>query len=191
MAKGKNQHVVPHRDGGWAVKGEGRTKATSVHGTQREAISAAREIARNQNSEIIIHRPNGQIRDHDIQGSDPFPPRSREQGIGRNLVAHRGPDDYMSMTTSKSEGTKALVKTKSASIDAPLWEEFLRAARRQNRNASEELNNFMRECLEIWDDQELDEQIQRDAQATGYQEEDAVELVRRYRKDKDEQRASA
>ncbi|EPU4821119.1 DUF2188 domain-containing protein, partial [Escherichia coli] len=27
---GKDQHVVPH-DGGWAVKGAGNSKATSVH----------------------------------------------------------------------------------------------------------------------------------------------------------------
>ena len=35
---GKNQHVVPHNDN-WAVKGAGNSKATSVHSTQREAIS--------------------------------------------------------------------------------------------------------------------------------------------------------
>ena len=29
MAKGKNQHVVKHPDG-WAVKGEGNSKATKV-----------------------------------------------------------------------------------------------------------------------------------------------------------------
>ncbi|WP_162544262.1 DUF2188 domain-containing protein, partial [Klebsiella pneumoniae] len=42
---GKNQHVVTHPDG-WAVKGEGNERATSVHSTQAEAIEAAREIAR-------------------------------------------------------------------------------------------------------------------------------------------------
>ncbi|WP_143808518.1 DUF2188 domain-containing protein, partial [Pantoea rodasii] len=43
---GKNQHVVPH-NGEWAVKGEGNVKATSVHDTQKQAIDAARAIARN------------------------------------------------------------------------------------------------------------------------------------------------
>ena len=33
---GKNQHVVPHGDG-WAVRGEGNERATSVHVTQSEA----------------------------------------------------------------------------------------------------------------------------------------------------------
>lgn len=70
----KNQHVVPH-SGGWAVKGAGNQKATSVHSTQRDAISAARDIARNQGSEMLIHRENGQIRERNTYGNDPFPPK--------------------------------------------------------------------------------------------------------------------
>lgn len=71
---GKNQHIVPHRDG-WAIKGEGNQRATSVHSTQRGAIDAAREIARNQKAELVIHRPDGRIRDKDSHGNDSFPPR--------------------------------------------------------------------------------------------------------------------
>ena len=37
---GKNQHVTPHKDGGWQVKGEGNSKATIRTSTQREAIEA-------------------------------------------------------------------------------------------------------------------------------------------------------
>ena len=70
----KNQHVVPHA-GGWAVRGAGNGRATSVHDTQRAAIDAARGIAQNQHSELLIHGRNGQIRDRDSYGSDPFPPR--------------------------------------------------------------------------------------------------------------------
>lgn len=71
---GKNQHVVPHKNG-WAVKGAGNKRATSVHRTQETARKAARNIAINQKSEVVIHRPNGQIRDKDSYGNDPFPPR--------------------------------------------------------------------------------------------------------------------
>ncbi|MCP4122533.1 MAG: DUF2188 domain-containing protein [Bacteroidetes bacterium] len=71
---GKNQHVVPHQDG-WAVKGAGNQKATSLHSTQSDAQQAAREIAINQQSEVVIHRPNGQIRDKDSYGNDPYPPK--------------------------------------------------------------------------------------------------------------------
>ncbi|WP_441316305.1 DUF2188 domain-containing protein, partial [Escherichia coli] len=49
---GKDQHVVPH-DGGWAVKGSGNSKATSVHSTKQSAVDAARGIATNQKSELV------------------------------------------------------------------------------------------------------------------------------------------
>ena len=71
---GKNQHVVPHANG-WAVRGAGNSRATSVHDTQRDAIGAARDIAQHQHSELLIHGRNGQIRDRDSYGGDPFPPR--------------------------------------------------------------------------------------------------------------------
>jgi uncharacterized protein YdaT len=71
---GKNQHVVPH-NGKWGVRGEGNSKVTKATGTQSEAIEKAREIAKNQKSEMIVHRPNGQIRDKNSYGNDPFPPK--------------------------------------------------------------------------------------------------------------------
>lgn len=71
---GKNQHVVPH-NGKWAVKGEGNSKVTAVTRTQQEAIDIARDIARNQQSELRIHGANGQIRACDSYGNDPYPPK--------------------------------------------------------------------------------------------------------------------
>ena len=65
-----HQHVV-RRGGDWAVRGEGNGRDTSRHPTQGDAIDAAREIARNQHSEVVIHRPNGLIRDKDSYGEDP------------------------------------------------------------------------------------------------------------------------
>jgi uncharacterized protein YdaT len=70
----KDQHVVPH-DRGWAVKGEGNSRASSVHDTQAQAIEAARQTAINQKTEVLIHGRNGQIRARDSFGSDPFPPK--------------------------------------------------------------------------------------------------------------------
>ncbi|WP_149241488.1 DUF2188 domain-containing protein [Dyadobacter sp. 32] len=69
----KNQHVVPH-NGNWGVRGEGNSRVTVVTGTQAEAIERAREIAINQQSELLIHGRNGQIRDRNSYGNDPFPP---------------------------------------------------------------------------------------------------------------------
>jgi Uncharacterized protein conserved in bacteria (DUF2188) len=71
---GKNQHVVPHGDG-WAVRAEGNEWATSVHPTQLEATDAARQIATNQRSEVLIHGRNGQIRERNSYGNDPCPPK--------------------------------------------------------------------------------------------------------------------
>ena len=73
---GKNQHVVPN-NGGWSVKGAGNSKATANTGTQKEAINIARGIAQNQKSEVVIHRPNGQIRDKDSYGNDTNPPKDK------------------------------------------------------------------------------------------------------------------
>jgi hypothetical protein len=71
---GKNQHVVPHK-GGWAVKGEGNQRATSIQPTQAKATEVAKAIAQNQKSETVVHRPDGRIRAKDSYGNDPFPPK--------------------------------------------------------------------------------------------------------------------
>jgi hypothetical protein len=70
-----NQHVVPHR-GQWAVRCELNRRATSVHRTQREAIAAARAIARRLGGELFIHSTKGRIRRRDTtKGNDPTPPK--------------------------------------------------------------------------------------------------------------------
>lgn len=70
----KNQHVTPRPDGNWQIKAEKALRATAVTRTQREAIQIARDIARNQKSEIVIHRSDGRIRARDSHGGDPYPP---------------------------------------------------------------------------------------------------------------------
>ena len=68
--KGKNQHVVKHPNG-WAVKGAGNQKATKVTSKQKDAIEVARQIAKNQESELLIHGRNGRIRERNSHGNDP------------------------------------------------------------------------------------------------------------------------
>lgn len=72
---GKNQHVTPHPQGGWQVKGAGNSRATVRTATQKEAIAAGRIIAQNQHSELLIHGTNGQIGAKDSHGHDPYPPK--------------------------------------------------------------------------------------------------------------------
>lgn len=72
---GKNQHVTPHSGGGFQVKGAGNSRATKIFDTQREAITYGREIAKNQQSELVIHNLKGRIREKNSYGNDPYPPR--------------------------------------------------------------------------------------------------------------------
>lgn len=66
----KNQHIVP-KGKNWAIKGAGNKIATRIVPTQKQAIDIAREIAKNQKSELVIHRKDGTIRDKDSFGNDP------------------------------------------------------------------------------------------------------------------------
>jgi uncharacterized protein YdaT len=70
-------HVLPDGDG-WKVQREEADRSSSTHDTQREAIERAREFAREQKVEVVIHRPNGQIRDSDSYGPDPNPPTDKK-----------------------------------------------------------------------------------------------------------------
>lgn len=76
MAK-RNQHVVPLGNG-WAVKGEGGKKFTVITETQKDAIAVAREIAKNNKSELVIHGKDGKIRDKDSYGNDPNLPKDKK-----------------------------------------------------------------------------------------------------------------
>jgi uncharacterized protein YdaT len=70
-----NQHIV-RRGAQWAIRAENATRDTRVVEKQSEAIECGRQIARNQASELIIHRRDGRIRARDSYGNDPFPPKN-------------------------------------------------------------------------------------------------------------------
>lgn len=70
----KDQHVVP-RGSGWAVHGAGNSRDTSQHTKQSSAISAARDIAINQRTEVVVHGRDGRIREKNSYGNDSFPPK--------------------------------------------------------------------------------------------------------------------
>ena len=74
---GKNQHIVPHNHD-WAVKGTGNSRATSIRDTQAEAIEIAKQIAINQQSDVVIYGSDERIRDKDSYDGDPFPPRDKK-----------------------------------------------------------------------------------------------------------------
>ncbi len=70
----KNVHVVPDK-GNWAVKTENKSRAAKKTQTQAEAIETAISIAKNNKSEMVIHRKDGTIREKNSYGNDPFPPK--------------------------------------------------------------------------------------------------------------------
>lgn len=71
---GKKVHVVPHGDQ-WAVKTDNSQKAYKVTETQKKAIEIAKEVAKNQESELLIHGKDGQIREKNSYGNDDYPPK--------------------------------------------------------------------------------------------------------------------
>lgn len=75
---GKNIHVTKRKTGQWAVIGEGDKKASSLHDTQKEAKLIGRDLARKNESELIIHDKKNRILDKDSFGNDPYPPKDKK-----------------------------------------------------------------------------------------------------------------
>lgn len=73
----KEHHVVSNPDGGWDVKRENAERASRHCETKDQAVEVAREIAKNQESELIIHRQDGTIQDSRSYGNDPCPPKDK------------------------------------------------------------------------------------------------------------------
>jgi hypothetical protein len=75
MAKQDTHHVVPNPDGGWDVKRGGGEKASHHTDTKADAERIAREISKNQETELVIHGQDGKIQSKDSHGNDPYPPK--------------------------------------------------------------------------------------------------------------------
>lgn len=69
-------HIVPHGKD-WAVRREGNDRVSSIHPTQHEAVDTGRPAAQRDKTELVIHRPDGTIRDSDSYGNDPCPPHDK------------------------------------------------------------------------------------------------------------------
>ena len=75
-----DRYVTKHPEG-WSVKAPGAARASSVHGTQREAEAAAKQIVANLGGgEVRIQGRDGKWRDSDTvpPGNDPNPPRDKK-----------------------------------------------------------------------------------------------------------------
>jgi hypothetical protein len=68
----KNVHVTYRKDvEQWQAKTEGKSKAAGLFDTKKEALDVARDIAKNNHSELVIHDKQNIIRDKDSFGNDP------------------------------------------------------------------------------------------------------------------------
>lgn len=80
--------------------------------------------------------------------------------------------------------------TTKAIDDSPVWKQFESEAKKRRRNPVKLLLDLMKEQVEIWEHERLDDEISKEAQKSGYTEDDAVDLVRQYRREKRENAAS-
>jgi uncharacterized protein YdaT len=70
----KSTHVVPNSYGGWDIKQSGGQRSSGHFDKKQDAVDRAREISKNQETELVIHNKDGQIGKKDSHGNDPFPP---------------------------------------------------------------------------------------------------------------------
>ncbi len=75
MARKPGVHTVPDPNGGWNNSVSGQV--VSHHRTQTTAAEAGRRVAQQLETEHVIHRPDGKIRESNSYGNDPLPPRDQ------------------------------------------------------------------------------------------------------------------
>jgi hypothetical protein len=68
---GTAAYVVQPTEGGWALRTDGAASPLSTHATKREAVDAARELARKHlPSQLVIHRTDGTIQARHSYGAE-------------------------------------------------------------------------------------------------------------------------
>ena len=61
IKKANDMQMVIPKDGIWQVKTAGSSNLTHTFSTKKEAMSIATQIAKSQNSELLVYSKNGQI----------------------------------------------------------------------------------------------------------------------------------
>lgn len=76
----KSYHVMPHPDGGWAVKTTGAHRAMKVFGSKKDATACAKVHARNKvGARYVIHGRDGVVQREGTIVERPAPTRGRTQ----------------------------------------------------------------------------------------------------------------
>lgn len=69
------RHVVPRGDDKWAVQRAGGERASSLHETQADAMREAQRQASQEGGQMVVHRPDGRIREERTYREDPYQPK--------------------------------------------------------------------------------------------------------------------
>ena len=75
MPNKDNYWTSPREDGRWEAQREGSERASRVFDTQREAWDYSRGRARDTVGEAFLQGRDGQIRERNTYGKDPYPPK--------------------------------------------------------------------------------------------------------------------
>ncbi len=59
----KDLHVIPDEAEGWQLRRADSTEPEGYYDTQAEAIEAGRQLARSRSAKLLIHDPEGDVRD--------------------------------------------------------------------------------------------------------------------------------
>jgi uncharacterized protein YdaU (DUF1376 family) len=81
MSKDRDRTIFKRPDGTWVNKRNDSERASSRHSTQRDAISAAKDmLQKSGGGELTVKGVNGKIRSKDTipPGNDPNPPKDKE-----------------------------------------------------------------------------------------------------------------
>lgn len=76
-------------------------------------------------------------------------------------------------------------------LETSAWKQFEKKAREHARDPEEMVVEYINRCLELWADEALDDEVGEEARARGYVEEDAVDLVLQYRREKRDESAAS
>ena len=68
-------HVLPNPKGGWDIKKDGAALRSDHKDTKKEAVDRARELAKKQKAELVVHNKDGKIAIKKSHGNDPCPPQ--------------------------------------------------------------------------------------------------------------------
>jgi len=74
----KQVWVSPNGDNGWKVKTAGSSRPYKILPTKQEAMEIGKQVAQNNNAELIPQKKDGTIQNPNSYGSDPNPPKDKK-----------------------------------------------------------------------------------------------------------------